>query len=181
MTHLDTGKVQVYTGDGKGKTTAAMGLAFRATGYGLNVLMLQFVKKLHCSEHDAAARFGLPIIQATRATPADCARQIMEMARIALSDGGSAEDEQASPDCTLPCPTPVDVLILDEVGEAMRRGFVTREDIERLIALKPQTTELVLTGRGLTPLADLADLVTEMRPVKHYFDEGLLARKGLEY
>ena len=103
------------------------------------------------------------------------------MARIALSDGGSAEDEQASPDCTLPCPTPVDVLILDEVGEAMRRGFVTREDIERLIALKPQTTELVLTGRGLTPLADLADLVTEMRPVKHYFDEGLLARKGIEY
>ena len=172
MTHLDTGKVQVYTGDGKGKTTAAMGLAFRATGYGLNVLMLQFVKKLHCSEHDAAARFGLPIIQATRATPADCARQIMEMARIALSDGGSAEDEQASP---------VDVLILDEVGEAMRRGFITREDIERLIALKPQTTELVLTGRGLTPLADLADLVTEMRPVKHYFDEGLLARKGIEY
>ena len=66
----------------------------------------------------------------------------------------------------------VDVLILDELGEAMRRGFVTREDIEALIAIKPATTELVLTGRGLLPLADLADLVTEMRPVKHYFDEG---------
>ena len=64
MTHLDTGKVQTHTGDGKGKTTAAMGLAFRATGYGLNVSMLEFVKKLHCSEHHAAARFGLPIIQA---------------------------------------------------------------------------------------------------------------------
>lgn len=63
----------------------------------------------------------------------------------------------------------------------MRRGFVTREDIEALIAIKPNNTELVLTGRGLLPLADLADLVTEMRPVKHYFDEGLLARQGIEY
>lgn len=75
----------------------------------------------------------------------------------------------------------VDVLILDELGEAMRRGFVTRVDVEALIATKPATTELVLTGRGLLPLADLADLVTEMRPVKHYFDEGLLARQGIEY
>ena len=75
----------------------------------------------------------------------------------------------------------VDVLILDELGEAMRRGFVTREDVEALIAMKPTTTELVFTGRGLLPLADLADLVTEMRPVKHYFDEGLLARQGIEY
>lgn len=73
------------------------------------------------------------------------------------------------------------VLILDELGEAMRRGFVTREDVEALIAMKPTTTELVFTGRGLLPLADLADLVTEMRPVKHYFDEGLLARQGIEY
>lgn len=58
---------------------------------------------------------------------------------------------------------------------------MTREDVEELIAMKPNTTELILTGRGLLPLADLADLVTEMRPVKHYFDEGLLARQGIEY
>lgn len=63
----------------------------------------------------------------------------------------------------------------------MRRGFVTREDVEELIAMKPDTTELILTGRGLLPIADLADLVTEMRLVKHYFDEGLLARQGIEY
>lgn len=60
-------------------------------------------------------------------------------------------------------------------------GFVTREDVEALIAMKPTTTELVFTGRGLLPRADLADLVTEMRPIKHYFDEGLLARQGIEY
>ena len=59
MASLEVGKVQIYTGDGKGKTTAALGLAFRAIGYGLDVLMLQFAKKLHCAEHDAAQRFGL--------------------------------------------------------------------------------------------------------------------------
>lgn len=113
--------------------------------------MLQLAKKLHCAEHDAAPRLGLRIAQADRDTPEACAAQIMELAREQISQ--------------------VDVLILDELGEAMRRGFVTREDVEALIAMKPTTTELVLTGRGLMPLADLADLVTEMRPVKHYFDE----------
>ncbi len=161
MASLEVGKVQIYTGDGKGKTTAALGLAFRAMGYGLDVLMLQFAKKLHCAEHDMAARTGLEIVQATRDTPEQCAQQIMGLARERIGS--------------------VDVLILDELGEAMRRGFVTRADIEALIAAKPATTELVLTGRGLLPLADLADLVTEMRPIKHYFDEGLLARPGIEY
>ena len=134
MASLEVGKVQIYTGDGKGKTTAALGLALRATGYGLNVLMLQFAKKLHCAEHDAAPRLGLRIVQADRDTPEACAAQIMELAREQISQ--------------------VDVLILDELGEAMRRGFVTREDVEALIAIKPATTELVLTGRGLLPLAD---------------------------
>lgn len=118
-------------------------------------------RKLHCAEHDAAPRLGLRIVQADRDTPEACAAQILELAREQISQ--------------------VDVLILDELGEAMRRGFVTRKDVEGLIAQKPATTELVLTGRGLLPLANLADLVTEMRPIKHYFDEGLLARQGIEY
>ena len=134
MASLEVGKVQIYTGDGKGKTTAALGLALRATGYGLNVLMLQFAKKLHCAEHDAAPRLGLRIVQADRDTPEACAAQIMELASEQISQ--------------------VDVLILDELGEAMRRGFVTREDIEALIAIKPATTHrpwTAATGRPRGP------------------------------
>lgn len=168
MNRLECGRVQIYTGDGKGKTTAALGLAMRALGHDLDVLILQFAKKLRCAEHVEAERMGLPIVQASAETPAGRAHEIMSRAMAALSDA----DRDGGP---------VDLLILDELGEAMRRGFVTRADVEGLVAARPGTTELVLTGRGLLPLADLADLVTEMVPHKHYFDEGLLARRGIEY
>lgn len=69
MASLEVGKVQIYTGDGKGKTMAALGLALRATGYGLNVLMLQFAKKLHCAEHDAAPRLGYASYKPTATRP----------------------------------------------------------------------------------------------------------------
>ncbi len=178
MAHLECGKVQIYTGDGKGKTTAALGLSLRAKGHGLDVLFLQFAKKLHCAEHDAAGLLDLEIAQATESTPEACARQIMDIARWAIAPEGKAPMANIE---IRPREQAVDVLVLDELGEAMRRGFVTREDVEGLIQDKPATCELVLTGRGLLRLSDLADLVTEMMPVKHYFDEGLLARQGIEY
>lgn len=164
MPSLEVGKVQVYTGDGKGKTTAALGLCLRALGYGLRVKMVQFVKQLRCSEHVQADRMGLQIVQASVKDPREGARELYELAL------GWLERNE------------VDLLVMDEVGEAMRRGYLTREDIEALVAAKPDTCELVLTGRGLADkIGDLADLMTEMRPLKHYFDEGLLARKGIEY
>ena len=178
MSGLERGCVQIYTGDGKGKTTAALGLSLRAMGHGLDVLFLQFAKKYYCSEHLEAARIGLEIAQGTEGTPADCTRQIMGIAHWALQP--STQVPIASIELR-PRTRPVDMLVLDELGEAMRRGYIGRSDIEELIAIKPKTTELVLTGRGLICLADLADLVTEMRPIKHYFDQGLLARKGIEY
>ena len=175
---MEQGLLHLYWGDGKGKTTAALGLSLRARGLGLDVLFLQFAKKLVCAEHEIAPQIGLEIAQATRETPELCAQQILNLAHWALAPAGDA------PDASIPIAArnkPVDVLVLDEVGYAMHRGYVTRADIEKLIASKPATTELVLTGRGLLDLADRADLVTEMVPIKHYFDEGLLARRGIEY
>ena len=172
------GLLHLYYGDGKGKTTAALGLSLRARGLGLDVLFLQFAKKLVCAEHEIAPQIGLEIAQATRETPELCAQQILNLAHWALAPAGDA------PDASIPIAArnkPVDVLVLDEVGYAMHRGYVTRADIEKLIASKPATTELVLTRRGLLDLADRADLITEMVPIKHYFDEGLLARRGIEY
>lgn len=161
--HLHVGKVQIYTGNGKGKTTAALGLAMRACGFNLDVVMLQFVKKLTCSEHIAAQRIGFSIVQADdKLSSQEGVQQIWQRAYCELQRG-------------------VDVLILDELGEAMRRGYITRLDVEDLLAHRPSTTELVFTGRGLLPLSDLADLVTEMRDVKHYFNDGISARRGIEY
>ncbi|MDO5043894.1 MAG: cob(I)yrinic acid a,c-diamide adenosyltransferase [Coriobacteriia bacterium] len=164
MSQLDVGKVQIYTGDGKGKTTAALGLMLRAFGFGLHPRMYQFMKHMFCSEHEAAQQFGLEIIQSQDKDPQKGVRDLYERA---LKD---LEEEQ------------VDVLILDETGEAMRRGLITREDIKRLIEAKPSHVELVFTGRDLEDkIGDLADLITEMALKRHYFDSGLLARKGIEY
>lgn len=164
MSSLEVGKVQIYTGDGKGKTTAALGLCMRAYGYGLRVKMVQFIKQLRCSEHVAAEKLGIEIYQAKAKDPQEGARELYDMA------------------CTWLKNKEVDVLVLDELGEAMRRGYISRHDVEMIVTLKPENCELVFTGRGLIDkIGDLADLITEMRPVKHYFDEGLLARKGIEY
>ena len=111
MAQLECGKVQIYTGDGKGKTTAALGLSLRARGLGLDVLFLQFAKKLVCAEHEIAPQIGLEIAQATRETPELCAQQILNLAHWALAPAGDA------PDASIPIAArnkPVDVLVLDE-------------------------------------------------------------------
>ena len=147
MASLEVGKVQIYTGDGKGKTTAALGLALRATGYGLNVLMLQFAKKLHCAEHDAAPRLGLRIVQADRDTPEACAAQIMELAREQISQ--------------------VDVLILDELGEdAMKKEYLLPKIIDKLLAEQKARVKVLETGDrwfGVTYKEDKQVVVDSIR------------------
>lgn len=161
---LECGQVQIYTGEGKGKTTAALGLCLRAYGYGLTPVMLQFIKQFVCAEHRAAQEIGLEIVQAANKDPKEGSRELYEQARKRLKEKSC------------------DVLVLDEVGEALRRGYLTVDMIEQLVQEKPEDIELVMTGRGLIePLGHLADLITEMKPIKHYFDQGLLARKGIEY
>ena len=168
------GFVQVYTGDGKGKTTAALGLALRAAGAGLRVYFGQFIKNADYSEIKALARFadcitvrqfGRGCFLLTEPAPEDraAARRALEGLSEALTSGD------------------YDLVIADEANVAVTLGLIEANDLVSLIDLRPEQVELVLTGRG-APEAVLAraDLVTEMRCVRHYYDRGVLARQGIE-
>jgi cob(I)alamin adenosyltransferase len=168
------GYVQVYTGDGKGKTTAAMGLALRAAGAGLKVYFGQFMKKYAYSEIAALSRFadqitiaqfgtGRYVIGTPRPDDVAAARQGLSTIQQALKSGR------------------YDVVIADEANVAVSCGLLSEDDLLNLIRQRPAATELVLTGRGATAaIIATADLVTDMQAVKHYFAKGIMARKGIE-
>jgi cob(I)alamin adenosyltransferase len=169
------GYVQVYTGDGKGKTTAALGLALRALGHDLRVVLVQFMKADPTwGEIVAARRLGLEVIQAGldhwvrkgKATADDLAAAALGLAR--------ARDLVLS--------GRFDVVVLDELVTALYFELIPLADVLALVADKPAHTELVITGRRApAELIAAADLATEMRPLKHYFDAGVEAREGIEY
>lgn len=173
---MTTGYVQVYTGDGKGKTTAAMGLAFRAAGRGLRTYVAQFLKGRPTGEIEAARKlaplvvieqFGREGFLTAKAGPAAedvaLARAGLDRAREALLSGA------------------YDIVVLDEVNTAVHLKVLTEADVLELIDRRPAAVELVLTGRRApASFVERADLVTEMRAVKHYFDRGVPAREGIE-
>lgn len=171
------GLVLVFTGNGKGKTTAALGLALRAWGHDMKVLILQFIKSQQCGEHLAAERMypgleirplGLGFINFN--DPADVARQ-QQAAREALAEVKRA---MKSGEYRL--------LILDEIIYALKYNLVGLADVLNLIRQKPDDLHLVLTGRDAPPeIIGLADLVTEMKEIKHPFKEGIPAQEGIEY
>ena len=171
---LERGFVQVYTGDGKGKTTAALGLALRAAGAGLRVWIGQFIKGMKYSELRALARHrgaievhqfgrGCFIRSAPTETDIECARRGLVEARRILEEGRH------------------DVVILDEANIAAKLGLISAEDLCSLIDARPDGVELVLTGRSAPKeVLEKADLVTEMREVRHYYRRGVMARTGIE-
>jgi cob(I)alamin adenosyltransferase len=179
---LEKGLVQVYTGDGKGKTTAAFGLALRAAGQGNKVLIYQFLKppSLELGERLAVEQSGLPIrVESLEAQwhlfRSLRSEQDMAAAGVAVKDALARLTELASK-------RSYDVLILDEIVFCLALGLGRLEDVRRLIEQKDAAVELILTGRGATPeLIALADLVTEMKKIKHPFDKGVGARRGIEY
>jgi len=179
---LDKGLVQVYTGDGKGKTTAALGLALRAAGQGLRVRMVQFLKppSLDLGERRALAKQRLAIKIEALDIDWDMEHSLSDpdartRARVAIS---AALDRLRADIEAQTC----DVLILDEIVFCLAKGLARMEDIKALIHGKPPCVEVVMTGDGATPeLLALADLVTEMRNLKHPFETGLGARRGIEY
>jgi cob(I)alamin adenosyltransferase len=171
---LGKGYLQVYTGDGKGKTTAALGLALRAAGAGLRVYIAQFVKGMHYHELDALKRFDdlITVKQYGR----DCfIRRDPEQADIDAARAGLAEVRE------LLTAAPPDVLILDEANIATHYALFSVEDLLEVIDSRPEGVEVVVTGRRADPkLVEAADLVTEMKEVRHYYSKGVAARDGIE-
>jgi cob(I)alamin adenosyltransferase len=166
--------VQIYTGDGKGKTTAAAGLAARAAGRGLCVKFVQFLKGRDSGETASLERLGVELLHVSECKKffGDMTQQ--EQTRLredvchALSVIGGWLDH-------------ADLIVMDEALGAVYCGILKADEVLELIAMRGGT-ELVLTGRNAPrSLIDAAHLVTEMRPVKHYFDEGQTGRKGIEY
>ena len=170
------GTVQVYTGDGKGKTTAALGLALRAWGHGARVLVVQFMKgRINYGELDAAGRLdGFDVEQYGRETFVDRdepAAEDVALAREALARARQVVAENA-----------YDLVILDEVNVAADYGLVAVKDVLDLISRKAPEMELVLTGRDApAEFAAAADLVSEVKDIKHHYRAGVAARKGIEF
>jgi cob(I)alamin adenosyltransferase len=179
---LEKGLVQVYAGDGKGKTTAAFGLALRAAGQGNKVLIYQFLKppSLELGERLAIERSGLPIRVESLEAQWHLFRSLRSEQDIAAA--GAAVRDAMVKLTELAAKKAYDVLILDEIVFCLALGLGRFEDVKRLIEQKDAGVELVLTGRGATPeLIEMADLVTEMKKIKHPFDKGVGARRGIEY
>ncbi|MHB1006870.1 MAG: cob(I)yrinic acid a,c-diamide adenosyltransferase [Chloroflexota bacterium] len=169
-----TGLVQVYTGDGKGKTTAALGLALRASGQGLRVGFVQFLKGYaRCGEHRFVERY--PAFTIVQPAARSVFRQDEEGLRAVAADALALAREALTSDA-------YDVLILDEAITSLKLKALTLGEVLDLIERKPSELELVFTGRGAPPeVIAAADLVTEMVLRKHPFERGIKARKGIEY
>ncbi len=168
------GYIHLYTGNGKGKTTAALGLALRAVGAEKKVFIAQFVKGMHYAELDALLRFpeielkqyGLDCFIENQPTEND-----INAARQGLIEVKSIIKNYQ-----------YDIVILDEVCIALYYHLFETEELISILHKKPEAMEIILTGRYAPPeLFEIADLVTEMKEIKHYYNNGILARKGIEY
>ncbi len=174
MSRAMRGYVQVYTGNGKGKTTAAIGLAVRAAGAGMRVYIAQFIKQGDYSEikslkklsdmitveQHGMGRFvdGKPTVR-----DIDMAKKGLKRAKQVMLSGK------------------FDVIILEEANVAVTYGLIPLQELVNMITAKPESVEMVITGRNASPrIIDKADLVTEVRSIKHYYDNGVEARLGIE-
>jgi len=173
---VSEGLVQIFTGDGRGKTTAALGLVLRALGHGLRVYITVFMKGDYpYGEWETLAK--LPNVNIARfgfrdfTDPAAIKPEEIEQAKQALA---AAREAMLSGN--------YDLVVLDEVNVAVAFKLIELDEVVRLIQDKPSNVELILTGRHAdTKLVQLADLVTECLKIKHPYDEGIMARPGLDY
>lgn len=176
MNKLEQGYIQIYTGNGKGKSTAAIGQAVRAAGYGLKTYIAQFMKEYpynelisleHLSEWITIVQFAGDDFVYRKEIPnkveMDKARRGLETAKAKMLSGK------------------YDLIILDEILVSIHFGLFNDEEVLTFMKMKPKNVELILTGRYCPDkVLEAADLVTEMKVIKHYYQEGILARKGIE-
>ena len=176
------GLVLVHTGDGKGKTTAALGLALRAWGDGLRVLILQFIK--------GGWKYGeLQAIAALRESDAGGTIELQQLGKGFTRKGNIAEAEhqRAAQEALAKAQEAItcgkwDLVILDEINYAVKFGLVSVKDVLTLLSQRPKNLHVVLTGRDAAPeIVKRADLVTEMRLVKHPYQQGIQAQRGIEF
>lgn len=178
MTDVHRGLIIVNTGPGKGKTTAAMGTALRAVGNGMKVLMLQFIKgSWHYGELDAVKAFGNNFV-------------MKQMGRGFVKVGGAETDpedvrmvEEAWKEAQEAIMSGQwDLVILDEINYAISYGMLDPQKVAETLRRKPEQVHVILTGRNAHPtIIELADTVTEMKQVKHAYEKGVLAQRGIEY
>ncbi|NLO83389.1 MAG: cob(I)yrinic acid a,c-diamide adenosyltransferase [Clostridiales bacterium] len=176
---MKQGYVQVYTGDGKGKTTAALGLGLRAVGRGLKVLMIQFLKGTETGELEAVKKLAPDFHIIRFAETEKFFWELNDEEKTRLRDKTQQEMKRLEEFLK---DNSYHILILDEIMAAIHGGLVSVEQVCRIIDRKPKGMELILTGRRVPDkIADRADLITEMRPIRHYMDKGVPARPGIEY
>lgn len=175
---MENGLIIVNTGNGKGKTTAALGLGLRAVGHGMKVLMLQFIKgSWHTGELDAVKRLEprFRIVQLgqgfVKTRQSEQTEETLENARVSWD---YAKKEILS--------GLYDVIILDEINNMIDYGLLNVDDVVSVLKERPVKLNVVITGRNAhDKIIDLADLVTEMREIKHPFKKGVRAQKGIEF
>lgn len=176
---MERGLVIVYTGNGKGKTTAALGIALRATGYGKKICMIQFIKgSWHYGEMDSSKRlepeFEMIAVGKGFIGIIDDKYPKQEHEKIAGEAIKISQEKIQS--------GKYDIVILDEINYAVKLGLIKLEDVINLIKSKPVNLDLVLTGNHVKDeIVDLADLVTEMKEIKHPFKSGIKAKKGIDF
>ena len=172
------GLLIVHTGDGKGKTTAALGLALRALGHGMRVLVIQFIKgPWRAGEHHMAERLqpDLEIIATGTGFVSPDVREWPPEALQAVRDGWALARERVLAGAA-------DVIILDEINHVLHWGALPLDEVLEVLWQRPAGVHVVLTGRDAPPeLIEAADLVTEMRALKHPHEQGVKAQRGIEY